>query len=484
MSLKSQAAKGVMWNAIERFSTQGIQFVLTIVIARILSPDDYGLVAMLGIFMAIAQTLVDSGFGNALIQKKDRSEKDYSTTFYFNIIVSGFIYLLLFILAPWIASFYDQPQLIPITRIFGLMLIINSFSIVQQARLTVVLDFKKQALASLLSVLFGGSVGVWMAYNGFGVWTLVCQGLLSALSRSFFLWLYAGWTPRWIFSWDSFKGLFSFGSKIMLSAMLHTIYTNMYSLVIGKVFSAVELGYFNRAYTLGQFPVQNFSNIVFRVVYPIQCRYQDDKEKFDYVFVTYLRLSCFFVFPIMMSIAILSHPLISLLLTDKWLPAVPFLQIICIAQMWDPVMRINSSALDAKGRSDYRLYSEVIKKIVAFSILFLSIPFGIKIMCIGLVIYSFADMAIIIGYSRKVTGIGYIKHIRHIFPFVLLSICMSGVIWAVTTLISSLLFKILIGAFAGGLFYCICAYFFGFTEWNMLYSLLINQIKKVKYGSM
>lgn len=479
MSIKSQAAKGMMWNTIERFSTQGIQFVLTIVIARILSPDDYGLVAMLSIFMAIAQTLVDSGFGNALIQKKDRAEIDYSTTFYFNIVVSAFIYFLLFISAPWIASFYEQPQLVPIARVFGLMLIINSFSIVQQARLTVVLDFKKQAFASLLSVLFGGSVGVWMAYHGFGVWTLVWQGLISAVAHSFFLWLCAGWTPRWAFSWNSFRGLFSFGSKIMLSAMLHTIYTNMYSLVVGKVFSAAELGYFNRAYTLGQFPVQNFSNIVFRVLYPIQCRYQDDNEKFDYVFITYLRLSCFFIFPLMAGIAVLSYPLVSLLLTDKWLPAVPFLQIICLAQMWDPVMRINSSALDAKGRSDYRLYSEIIKKIVAFGILFLSIPFGIKTMCMGLILYSFADMTIIIGYSRKVTGIGYRKHIQHLLPFIVLSICMAAVVWIVTTWFVSLLLQLLLGLVAGVVFYCICTYFFCFSEWNMLRSLLMSRKNEI-----
>lgn len=472
MSIKQQAAKGVMWNTIERFSSQGIQFVLTIVIARILSPDDYGLVAMLSIFMAIAQTLIDSGFGNALIQKKDRTETDYSTTFYFNIVVSTFIYLLLFLIAPWISSFYSQPTLVSITRVFGLVLIINSFSIVQQARLTIVLDFKKQAFASLLSVLVGGVVGVWMAYHGFGVWTLVWQALISSLCRSVVLWIYARWMPRWLFSWDSFRGLFSFGSKIMLSAMLHTLYTNMYSLVVGKVFSAGELGYFNRAYTLGQFPVQNFSNIVFKVVYPIQCRYQNDTEKFNYLFVNSLRMSCFFIFPLMLGIVVLAAPLVQILLTDKWLPVVPLLQIVCVAQMWEPVMRMNASALDAKGRSDYRLYSEIIKKVVAFSILFLSIPFGIKVMCAGLVLYSLADMIIIIGYSRKVTGIGYCKQLRSLFPITLLSIIMGGLTYLIVSCLSSFsgISQILIGGIAGISIYFVGAYLFKFPEWNMIYS--------------
>lgn len=476
MSIKQQAAKGVMWNTIERFSSQGIQFVLTIVIARILSPDDYGLVAMLSIFMAIAQTLIDSGFGNALIQKKDRDEADYSTTFYFNILVSSFIYLILFLMAPWIATFYSQPTLISITRVFGLVLVINSFSIVQQARLTVVLDFKKQAFASLLSVVAGGAVGVWMAYHDFGVWTLVWQALISAVCRSLVLWIYARWMPHWLFSWTSFRSLFSFGSKIMLSAMLHTIYTNMYSLVVGKVFNAVELGYFNRAYTLGQFPVQNFSNIVFKVVYPIQCRYQNDKEKFNYLFVNSLRLSCFFIFPLMTGIVILAGPLVQILLTDKWLPIVPLLQIVCIAQMWDPVMRLNASVLDATGRSDYRLYSEILKKVVAFAILFLSIPFGIRVMCVGLVLYSFADMVIIIGYSRKITGIGYRRQFRSILPFTLLAAGAGGLTWIVLRCISSLpdLLQIAIGSIIGVVSYGIGAYLFKFPEWEMIYSKIKN----------
>lgn len=478
MSIKQQAVKCVMWNTIERFSSQGMQFVLTIVIARILSPNDYGLVAMLSIFMAIAQTLIDSGFGNALIQKNDRTEIDYSTTFYFNIVVSILIYLLLFFIAPYISFFYDQPALIPITRIFGLVLIINSFSIVQQARLTIILDFKKQAFASLLSVLAGGIVGVWMAYKGYGVWTLVWQALISAISRSLILWIYAKWIPGWVFSWTSFRGLFSFGSKIMLSAMLHTIYTNIYSLVVGKAFNAAELGYFNRAYTLGQFPVQNLSNIVFKVVYPLQCRYQNDREKFNYLFVNSLRMSCFFVFPLMLGIVVLAAPLVEILLTNKWLPIVPLLQIICIAQMWDPVMRLNASVLDAKGRSDYRLYSEIIKKIVAFSILFLSMPFGIKVMCVGLVLYSFADMIIIIGYSRKVTGIGYRKQMYNLLPVILLSFGMGGLTYLIVNCLSPLsdALQILIGGVAGILIYCMGAYLFKFPEWCMIQT----KIKKNK----
>ncbi|MCI1647123.1 MAG: lipopolysaccharide biosynthesis protein [Bacteroides sp.] len=482
MSIEKQAIKGVLWNSVERFSTQGIQFVLTIVIARILSPNDYGLVAMLSIFLSIAQTLVDSGFANALIQKNNRTDTDYSTTFHFNLVISLLIYLVLYFTAPLIARFYDQPLLTLITRVLGLTLIINSFSIVQQAHLTVLLDFKKQAFASLLSVIIGGGVGIWMAYHGYGVWTLVWQTLISATFNSIFLWIYAHWTPRWIFSWRSFHELFSFGSKIMLSAMLHTIYTNMYSLVVGKAFNAATLGYFNRAYTLGQFPVQNFSNIVLKVIYPIQCHYQNDNEKFNYIFINYLRLSCFILFPLMISFAALAKPIVIILLTDKWLPAVPLLQIICIAQMWDPVMKINASALDAKGRSDYRLYSEILKKIVAFGILFLSIPLGMKAICGGLVLYAFADMAIIISYSRKVMNRGYRWQAGVLLPLLLASISMGGLIFWIIRYFDSPWQQLVFGFFIGLFFYIGVSYFCKFSEIHYFYLLLKGKKKIDEYN--
>lgn len=466
MSIKQQAVKGVLWNSIERFSAQGIQFILTIFIARILSPDDYGLIAMLSIFMAVAQVLVDSGFGNALIQKKERSEADYSTAFYFNIIVSIIIYLLLYFISPLIAGFYEQPQLVRIARVFGFVLIINSFTIVQQARLTVLLDFKKQAIASLISVVVSGIVGIYMAYRGYGVWALVWQAIFAAFIRGVIFWIYAHWLPKYVFSMVSFRHMFSFGSRLMVASLLHTVYTNMYSLVVGKVFSASTLGYFNRAFTLGQFPVQNFSVIILKVLYPIQCRFQDDVEKFNYLFVNYLRFSCFVLFPIMIGMSVLAEPLISVLLTDKWLPAVPFLQIICWAGMWNPVMQINVSVLDAKGRSDYHLQSEIIKKILAFVILFVSLPFGIKMICMGLVVYAFTDMVIIIGYTRRLTGIGYCRQIKILLPVVLLSTTMGLVAWLVASLFADTWLRLFAGTIAGIIWYLGGAWIFHFKEWE------------------
>lgn len=470
MSIKNQAARGMMWNFIERFSTQGIQFVLTIVIARILSPDDYGLVAMLSIFMAIAQTLVDSGFGNALIQKKNRTEVDYSTTFYFNITVSILIYLLLFISAPWIADFYNQPKLTMIARVYGILIVLNSLASVQMTRLMIVLDFRKLAFASLLSVSVGGSIGIFMAYQGYGVWALVSQALFGSLAWVGGLWFLACWIPKWRFSITSFRALFSFGSKILFSSLLHTLYTNMYSLVVGKFFNASTLGYFNRAYTLGLFPAQNFSNIVQKVIYPIQCSYQDDNEKFDQIFISYLRISGFVLFPLMMGFAVLANPVITLLLTEKWLPIVPLLQIICISMMWLPMMQANVSVLDAKGRSDYHLQAEFIKKILAVFILLSTLPFGIRSVCVGMIIYSITDLLVVIAYSRRLTSVGYKAQLRIFSPSFFLAFCMGGIVWLVTYYISSPVVKLIVGGISGLTFYCILAYLLKFQELKMIFS--------------
>lgn len=472
MSIKDQAAKGMMWNAVERFSSQGIQFILTIIIARILSPDDYGLVAMLGVFIAIAQSLIDSGFSNALIQKRNRTEVDYNTMFYFNIVASILMYLLLFVSAPWIGMFYNQPQLVKIVRVLGILLITNSFGTIQMTRLTIALDFKKLAITALLSVIISGSLGVWMAYHGFGVWTLVFQMLLSNLSWTVILWLFAKWTPKWCFSWFSFRSLFSFGSKLLFSNLLHTLYTNMYSLVVGKYFNASVLGYFNRAYTLGQFPVQNFGNIVQKVLYPIQCQYQDEDEKFNKIFISYLRISGFVLFPLMIGFAVLAAPVISLLLTDKWLPAVPLLQIICLSMMWLPIMQANVAVLDAKGRTDYHLQAEIIKKILAVLILLVTLPFGIQSVCLGMLIYSFVDLSVIIAFSRRLTSVGYIAQIRIIAPSFILALCMGVLVYCISCYIDSSVLKLLVGIGTGFIFYVVLAYLLKFREFKILISFL------------
>lgn len=354
----------------------------------------------------------------------------------------------------------------------GLTLVINSLGIVQQARLTVDLDFKRLARASLGAVAISGAVDIWLAYHGFGVWTLVWQSLLNSLLRVVFLWIFSRWMPRWIFSWQSFRVLFSFGSKLMLANLLHTFYVNCYSLIIGKCFSASQLGFFNRSYTLAQFPSTNFTNIVVRAVYPIQCRYQDDMPRLRSMFLKYMRMSCYLIFPVMVAVAALAEPLVEVVLTDKWLPAVPYLQILCIAFMWDPVMKINHSVLNVKGRTDYFLYAEIWKKLIAFAILFATIPLGVSAMCWGLVLYSFADMGVIICYSRKLMKAGYLRQLCELLPVLLLNGAMGMCLYLITLLPLSAWGQLLLGVPSGLIIYVVGSCVFHMSEWQMLLSVL------------
>lgn len=475
---KSGAAAGMIWSAVERFSVQGMQFVLGIIIARMLLPSDYGLIAMLAIFRAVSQAFIDSGFGYALIQKKNRTEADFSTVFYFNIAIAVVIYAMLFFAAPHIASFYNTPELSFITKVVGITLIINSFGIVQQSRITIMLDFKKLAIASLSGVIVGGIAGLIMAYKGYGAWALIVQDLLNNIVRVAVIWFFSKWAPRLIFSFQSFKTLFSFGSKLLLSTLLHTIYTNIYSLIIGKKYTSSDLGFYNRAYTLANFPSTNFTSVIDRVVYPIFCRHQDDDFEIKTLFLKYMKMACYIIFPMMIALVAVAEPLIRTLLTDVWLDAVPLLQILSIAFMWDPIMRLNHSLINAKGRSDYFLFAEVLKKTTGILILVATIPFGIKVMCTGLIVYAFADMGIIIFFNRKLTGLGWLKQARELFPILLLSIFMGAFMYLVIYLLSGIspLLQLIAAGLAGGAFYWTASKIFKFNEFEMLLALIRKKI--------
>ena len=454
-STKQKTFLGVLWSAIERFSVQGIQFILSFVIARQLLPSDYGLVAMLTIFMAIAQIFVDSGFSNALIQNQNRNNVDFSTVFYFNIGVGILMYLGLIYSAPYIASFYDQPILIKIIGWMGLNLIINSLSTVQRTILTIDLDFRKQAFISLIAVIVSGSTAVYMAVNGYGVWALIVQSLMTNGINTLLLWTTTKWHPEWIFSFNSFKNLFSFGSKILMGGLLHNIYTNIYTLVIGKIFPIQELGLYNRASSLSQFPSTNITSILDRVLYPVLCKLQDNNINLTEKFYLFIRITSYFVFPLMIGLAVLSEPFISIILTKKWLGAVPYIQILCFAYMWDPVMRMSWNLLNVKHRSDYSLKSEIIKKITAVIYLLCSIPFGVKVMCWGLVLYALTDLFIILQFTKKILpDVKVSNHIKKLFPLFIQSLLMGVGIYLFIHLFTNQWFQLI-----GGLIFGIAIYF-------------------------
>ncbi len=476
-SLKQKATQAVMWSAIERFSVQGIQFIVSIIIARLLMPSEYGLIAMLSIFLAVAQTFIDSGFSNALIQKQNRSETDYSTVFFFNLFVGCFFYLILFLSSPYIAQFYHEPLLESITKVVALNLIVSSLGIVQRAKLSIVLNFRLQAVSALISVIISGIVGVTMAYKGYGAWALVIQSLLNNFLNVILLWAVARWYPRLVFSWNSFRELFAFGSKLLLSGLLHTLYTNLYSLFIGKKMSSADLGIYNRSYTLAIFPSGNITDVLHKAMFPVLCSMQDDEEELERYFFKYLRQACYIVFPLMIGLASLANPFIETVLSVRWMDSAPILQILAFAYMWDPVMRINNHFLYARGRTDYTLKAEIIKKIVAFSILILTISMGLYIIALGVVLYSLIDIFIITRFVRRVSRITLRKELKALFPIWLLSVGMGIVVYVVTSLFSLPYVKLIVGVPLGALIYYIISYWFRFEELKFLQNMVFKKSK-------
>jgi len=480
-SLKSKAISGVAWNTIERFSVQGIQFIIQIILARILTPEDYGVVAMLAIFLAVSQSIIDSGFTSALVQKIDRTEVDYATVFYFNIGISVILFFILFFSAPLIAEFYKTPILSSVTKVVAINLIINAFSIVPKAKFTVLIDFKSQAKVAIVAIIISGAVGIWMASIGFGVWALVFQSLLNNVLNSILLWILSRWFPLRIFSFDSFKKLFFFGSKLLISGLIDTIFRNIYTLVIGRKFSTQEVGYYSRADQFAQFPSANMTNIIWKVAMTVMCKEQNNEIVLKSIFRKFLRLSAYIVFPLMIGFAVLAEPLIVLILTEKWLSSVRFLQILCLAYVWYPIHVINLSILQAKGRSDIFLWIEILKKIMCIIVLIFTLSFGIMAICIGIAATSFLSLFINLYYTKKIIGIGHWQQFREIIPSVLMSFVMGGLVYLFTKIGFTNLITLLGGFFIGVISYILGSIFFKLKAWNEMYELSFVYIKKLLY---
>lgn len=477
-SLKHKTVKGVLWSTLERFSVQGIQFVVMIIMARMLTPNDYGLVGMLTVFIAVSQSLVDSGFSQALIRKQDRTETDNSTVFYFNVIVGLLLYGLLYVTAPVIANFYHEPQLIAITRVIGLSVIFNSLVVVQRALLTIKIDFKTQAKAALTAAIISGIIGIWMAYNGYGVWSIVAQQLINLGVNTFLLWILSHWRPLWSYSWKSFKELFGFGSKLMISGLIDTIYNNIYLILIGRVFSASDLGYYTRAHQFAQFPSSNLTGILQRVTYPVLCSIQNEDERLANVYRRFLRISAFIIFPLMMGLAAVAEPLVLILLKEQWMFAATLLTIICFSMMWYPIHAINLNLLQVKGRSDLFLKLEIYKKMVGVIILCITIPMGLIAMCVGSFFTSMIALIINTYYTGKLIKVGYICQMRDLMPIFLLSVSMGTIVYFI---IHSLnihpIAQLCVGILIGILYYILIASFFKFNELKDLVELLKRKNK-------
>jgi O-antigen/teichoic acid export membrane protein len=475
-SVKEKTVSGLFWSFIENFSLKGIQFIIGILMARFLFPSDYGLIAMLAIFLGISRIFIDGGFTTALIQKTNRTEIDFSTIYYFNILASLFIYLVLFFSAPLIASFYNLPELTIITRIISLNLVFASFSAVVRTKLTIDVDFKTQAKVSLLSVFISGTIGVFMAYFNYGVWALVSQSLLNTLAQTFFLFYFVRWKPIFVFSFDSFKSLFSFSSNLVVSQLISTLYANLYTLVIGKQFNAADLGIYSRAEAFSQFPASNISSVLSRVTFPILSSISEENVRLKGIYIKYLKFTSYIVFPIMFSLIAIASPLIEIVLTSKWIDTVIILQILCLGFMWDPIGFLNINLLYIKGKPKSILRLEIVKKSIAIIILFTSIPFGITYIAIGRAFYSFLAVYINTYFTKKLISFTYVHQIKLIFPNFVLSLIMSLSAYYLSLFISSLLLKLVFIVIFSVIFYSSISYLFKFEE----FKIILEFIKKIR----
>lgn len=418
MAIRQKTIKSMIWNLGENIFTQIINFITGIYMARILSPSDYGLMGMLLIFTALSDAIINGGFGTALICKSNRTDNDAATTFYFNIVAGICLYCILYISAPHIATFYNTPILKDLIKVTSIPLVINSFYLVQRTFLTIHMDFKRQAKISIVSALAKGGVGIYMAHCGYGVWSIAWSSVSGSLISCILYWWHSAWQLRFKFSWYSFQKLFSFGSKLMLSNILDVLGNNLFSLIIGKQFTALILGYYSRAYGYAYLPAGIFSGVLSRVSLPILSQIQEDNKQLEKVYQQILNMVVFITFPLMTGLALLARPLIILMITDKWLPCVEYLQILCFAFMIYPIHALNLNLLQVKGRSDLFLRLEIIKKGMMLLLLGVAIPFGVQAICIGGVISSFIAWGINAYYTGEIINIGFKKQVMNILPII------------------------------------------------------------------
>lgn len=429
MSLKQKAISGLLWSFIENFSQQVITFVFGIILARLLSPVEFGLIGMVTIFLALSQSFIDSGFTQALIRKNNCSQVDFSTAFYFNLTVSILFYIILFFAAGPISRFYNEPDLKVIVQVLGIGLIINSFGLVQRARLIKRIDFKLQTKITVIASIISGIIGITLAYSGYGVWSLVIKSLAGFAFTSFLLWLWNKWKPEFVFSLTSLKEMYSFGYKLLLSGIIDTAYKNVYLLIIGKYFSAAELGFYTRADQFKNLPSSNITNIVQRVSYPVLTEIQNDIPRLKTAYQRIIKSTMLVTFVLMFGMAAIAEPMIISLIGDKWLPSVIYLQLLCFVGMFYPLHAINLNMLNVQGRSDLFLRLEIIKKLMAVPVIIVGITLGIKFMIIGLIILSFTAYFINSFYSGKQIGYSSLQQLKDITPSFIIAATMGVLVF-------------------------------------------------------
>ncbi len=478
MSLKKQATIGLVWTFAQQFGNQLIGFVVSVILARLLLPEEFGLIGMIAVFVAIGNTLLHSGLTKSLIRGEDLDNEDYSTVFYFNLVISVFVYVIIFFLSPLIAEFFEQSILIELLRIYSISFIISAFSAVQLARLTKFMDFKTQTIIAIPSAIVGGVIGISMALLGFGVWSLVWSSIISAAVNSAQLWIYSKWIPDLSFNYNKFKSHFHYGYKLTLSELLDRIFNNIFLIVIGKYFSPAQVGFYTRAETMKQLPVSTISNALNRVTFPLFVSIQNDELRLKRVYKKLMQIVVFVITPVLIFLGVLAEPTFRFLFTDKWLPAVPYFQILCVTGILFPLHSYNLTILNVKGRSDLFLKLEVFKKILIVITLLITIPLGIIAMLIGQVIISILAFFINAHYTGKYINYSAIQQLRDVLPILSLATVVGTIVFFIDFygLATNLdIVRIIIGGVIGSTIYIFVAYQFKFESLSELSKLIFKK---------
>jgi teichuronic acid exporter len=429
-SLKHKTIHALSWSFLEAVASRGVQFIIGIVLARLLFPEQFGLIGMLTIFMAVIRTFLDSGFGAALIQKKEITQTDICSIFYFNILVGLVAAGLLCIAAPWIAAFYNQPILTALTRGLSLTIVINSLGMIQSTVLAKQINFKTQTKVSLIAGALSGIIGITLAALGFGVWSLVVQQVSAALISTVCLWSFSTWRPALIFSFNALREMFGFGSRLLSSAVLSQIFDNIYFVVIGRLFSAIDLGFFSRAKTLNDLPSLTLSEMVARVTFPVFSSIQDDPARLKRGMKKALTILVLVNFPMMIGLAVIARPLVIVMLTEKWVPCVPYLKLLCVGGLLYPLHLMNLNVLQALGRSDLFLRLEIIKKIIIAINIVITWRWGISAMIYGMIITSVISYYLNSYYNGDLIAYSTWEQVLDLFPYLIVSVLMGCAVYA------------------------------------------------------
>lgn len=425
MSLRKSAISGMVWTFTQQFGSQGITFVIQTVLARILEPEEFGLIGMIAVFMAIASSLVNSGLTQSLIRTPKPGQADYSTVFYFNLAMSIVIYIILYFTAPFIAAFYEQPVLVSILRVYGLSFIFNAFSTVQLTRLTKAMNFKTQLIVALPSLILSGVIGIVLAYLDFGVWSLVWMAVSQSILSSIQIWYWAKWAPSLIFSKEKFREHFGFGVNLAFSGLINTVFSNIGQIVIGKFFLPSQVGFYTRANALKQLPVSNISQALNKVTYPLFSKINNDDARLKRVYRQIMQMVIYVIAPVLVIMGVLAEPLFRFLFTEKWLPAVPYFQILCILGVFYPLHSYNLSILKVKGRSDLFLKLEIVKRINSIIAIIIGVQFGIFGFLWSLVYTTFAAFFVNSYYTGKFINYPALQQLRDILPIIVLAVLMG-----------------------------------------------------------